>query len=126
MMNTKRILSTLAAALLLALPHQASAAIDPASAQKLVVADGPFGWSMSLSADGGTVLIEGADRDDPENPVYVFVKGTNGRWSQQAKLIVKDEITAGRKPGSVTSVTLSADGRTAFIGHKYYLMCNSL
>jgi hypothetical protein len=121
-MKRKKLFSTIAAALLLVPLSLAQAAINPASVQKLAAADGrPFGSSMSLSADGGTALIDGADRDDPENPVYVFVKGADGRWSQQAKLIVKDEITAGRKPGRVMSVTLSADGRTAFIGHSYLL-----
>jgi hypothetical protein len=121
MMNTKKIFSTLAAALLLTLPYQASAAIDPANVQKLVAGDGAagdmFGGSVSLSADGSTALIK-ASEDDSKGSAYVFVKGADGRWSQQAKLTPKDEM-AGKR--SVASVTLSADGRTAFIGHTYLL-----
>ncbi len=64
-MNTKNFLSTLAAALLLALPHQAAAAIDPATVQKLLAEHGAendrFGNSVAVSGD--TAVI-GAYKDD--------------------------------------------------------------
>ncbi len=123
MMNAKKFFSMLAAALLLALPHQASAAIDPASVQKLVAADGAagdaFGSSVSLSADGRTALIGATPlirESGDKNSAYVFVKGADGRWSQKAKLTAKDEMAGERY---ITSVTLSADGNAAFIGHSY-------
>uniref|UniRef100_UPI0040568467 FG-GAP repeat protein n=1 Tax=Candidatus Electronema sp. TaxID=2698783 RepID=UPI0040568467 len=72
-----------------------------------------FGSAVSLSADGRTVLIKSPGDTGDNNTVYVFVKGEDGSWSQQAKL------TAGAGEayeGFGSALSLSADGRIALIG----------
>jgi hypothetical protein len=81
--------------------------------QKLAASDGAiddeFGWSMALSADGGTALI-GAPFKNSQGVVYVFTR-SGSTWLQL------QELTA---PVGATSfgwsVALSADGSTALIG----------
>lgn len=109
-MNTNKIFSTLAAALLLALPHQASAAIDPATAQKLSTKDAAaFGQPVALSADGSTALI-GSDGDGRKGAAYVFTL-KNGTWTQQAKLTAPDadDLTQS-KPSSSTKTKDATPG----------------
>jgi hypothetical protein len=80
-----------------------------------------FGCSVSLSADGQTALIGACEyplmtNDMSEyNPgsAYIFVKGADGTWSEQVKL-VPNERAKGDQFGN--SVSLSADGQTALIG----------
>ena len=140
-MNTKKIFSTLAAALLLALPYQASAAIDPASVQKLVAADEtvreksgafqqPAGMMMAMAsyrtgrdefgdsvALSGDTAIIGAPFDDDKGQdagaAYIFSRAADGRWSQQAKLTA---AAADAYDWFGRSVSLSTDGNTALIG----------
>jgi hypothetical protein len=82
---------------------------------------GHFGYSVALSADGGTALI-GGPRDNGEvgttyvGAAWVFTReGTT--WSQQgAKLTGPEEAGAGHFG---YSVALSAEGSTALIGGPY-------
>jgi hypothetical protein len=116
MMNTKNFFGTLAAALLFALPHQASAAIDPAAVQKLLAGDGltndNFGGNVAMS--GGTAVI-GAHGDNDKGSMsgaaYVFVHAADGTWSQQAKLTASDGAAMDYFGGSV-----AVSGDTAVIG----------
>uniref|UniRef100_UPI004055E377 FG-GAP repeat protein n=1 Tax=Candidatus Electronema sp. TaxID=2698783 RepID=UPI004055E377 len=75
-----------------------------------------FGVSVSLSADGSAALI-GAFLDDDKGAdsgsSYVFTQGVDGSWNQQAKLTAND---GAADDGFGSSVSLSADGRTALIG----------
>jgi hypothetical protein len=74
---------------------------------------GHFGWSVALSADGGTALV-GAPRDDNFNgAAWVFTRSGRGWHQQGPKLTAADESGAAYF-GS--SVSLSADGNTALIG----------
>jgi hypothetical protein len=80
-----------------------------------------FGMSVSLSADGQTALIGACEHpwmtsdisECKPGSAYIFVKGADGTWSQQVKL-VPNERAKGDSFGS--SVSLSADGQTALIG----------
>lgn len=87
-----------------------------------------FGYSVSLSGDGGTLAVgaiaedssatgingNGADNSAPESgAVYVFTK-TSGAWSQQA--YVKPWNTTVRGALFGYSVGLSADGNTLGVG----------
>ena len=88
--------------------------------QKLTASDGAagdaFGASVSLSGDGNTALI-GAENatvgaNTAQGAAYVFVN-SGGTWSQQQELTASDGA-AYDQLGS--SVSLSADGKTALIG----------
>ena len=77
-----------------------------------------FGISVSISADGNTVLVGATGEDTSPNEgngaVYVFTRsGTT--WTQQAKLLASD---AASGDGFGISVSISADGNTALIGAK--------
>jgi hypothetical protein len=75
-----------------------------------------FGYSVALSDDGNTALIDA--RDDSEEGMqsngaaYIFIRSEAG-WSQQAKLLASDK--AGLDLFG-KSVALSADGNVAVIG----------
>jgi len=71
------------------------------------------GKSVSISADGNTVLIGGeTDSNYVVGATWVFVRN-GGVWTQQSKLIGTGNIGASRQGGAIT---LSADGNTALIG----------
>jgi len=82
--------------------------------QKLTASDGvadeTFGYSVSLSSDGSTALINGTQGSI--GAAYVFVN-SRGSWSQQAKLTASDGAALDDFGGSFS---LSADGNTALIG----------
>jgi hypothetical protein len=76
-------------------------------------ANGQFGDSVALSADGRTALIGGIGDHNSVGAAWVFTR-TSGTWSQQGpKLTATDETGNGQFGGSVA---LSADGSTALIG----------
>jgi hypothetical protein len=81
---------------------------------RLTASDGAagdtFGYAVSLSADGSTVLIGAYSDDNKQGSAYVFTR-VGSIWSQQAKLVA---AVAGNYFG--WSVSLSADGGTAFVG----------
>jgi hypothetical protein len=70
------------------------------------------GASVSLSADGNTAIIGGYN-DVPDGAAWVWTR--NGEvWSQQStKLVGSGGV---RFPGQGSSVSLSADGKTAIVG----------
>ena len=75
-----------------------------------------FGWSVSISSDGSTVLV-GAYLEDPANvtdqgSAFIF-ENVGGTWTQRAKLTASDGAASdhfGR------SVSISSDGSTALVG----------
>jgi hypothetical protein len=79
---------------------------------KLAADDGSenddFGWSVSITDDGTTVVIGAPDG----NAAYIFEE-SDGAWSQQSKLTA-DDGDSSDDFGS--SVALSDDGTTAIIG----------
>jgi hypothetical protein len=72
---------------------------------------GSFGVSVALSSEGNTALIGGADEDKNAGAASVFTL-SEGKWTQQAKLTVKEEVGTGEL-GS--SVALSSNGNTALL-----------
>ncbi len=76
-------------------------------------AEGLFGWSVALSADGNTALVGGPGDNEQLGAAWVFTRsGTT--WTQQgAKLTAAGESAKGFF-GS--AVALSSDGNTAMIG----------
>ncbi len=94
-------------------------ALTPTEVAKLLASDGAaddhFGVSVSL--DGDTALI-GVMRDffldDSLGSAYVFVRDTNGNWTERAKLTASDGAALDYFGSSV-----SLDGNTALIGAEY-------
>lgn len=85
---------------------------------KLTASDGvagqQFGYSVSVN-DAGTIAAIGANlANSGQGVVYIFTQ-TNGVWTQQAKLTASD---AAASAYFGNSVSLSASGRTAYIGAK--------
>jgi hypothetical protein len=70
-----------------------------------------FGYSVALSADGGTALVGAPGKNTGNGTAYVFVR-SDSDW-------VQSELTVTPGPhqdGFGASVALSADGNTALIG----------
>ena len=71
------------------------------------------GWSIAVSADGGTAIVGGPADNDFAGAAWVFTRSAGG-WSQQgAKLVPSDGLDAAEFGAAVA---LSADGDTALIG----------
>ncbi len=73
-----------------------------------------FGCAVALSADGNTALIGAYGDNASLGAAYVFTR-SSGQWTQQGPKIVPTGIV-GALGYFGFSVTLSADGNTAFIG----------
>lgn len=73
-----------------------------------------FGFSVSLSADGNTALVGAPNTDPPLGAAYVFVR-SGSTWNLLQKLSPPAPPASGILRFG-TSVSLSADGRTALIG----------
>ena len=94
----------------------AQAAINPATAQKLLAGDGAavdlFGLSVSVSGD--TAVIGAYGDDNYKGSAYVFVRAADGSWSQQAKLTAADGAAGYQFGGSVAvsedTAVIGADG----------------
>jgi hypothetical protein len=71
------------------------------------------GYSVSLSADGSTLLSGAVQDHNLAGAAWVFTRNSSGVWSQQARLSGTDAVGAAAQG---TSVALSADGNTAAIG----------
>lgn len=71
------------------------------------------GASVSISADGNTVLIGGSEDDGQKGAAWVFTR-TSGVWTQQGGKLVGAGSTGPAQQGH--RVSLSADGNTALIG----------
>lgn len=77
-------------------------------------ADGVLqGYSVSLSADGNTVII-GAPADNSDAGAAWIFKRSGGIWTQQGNKLVGTGASGTSYQG--TSVSISADGNTAIIG----------
>lgn len=71
------------------------------------------GSSVSLSADGNSVLVGGLGDDSNKGAMWVFVKTGSG-WTQQGVKVRGGGATGLARQG--TAVSVSADGTTAILG----------
>jgi gliding motility-associated-like protein len=71
------------------------------------------GYSVSISADGNTVIEGGPDDNNTQGAAWVFTR-SGGVWGQQGGKLVGTGNTGGANQGG--SVSLSADGNTAILG----------
>jgi predicted amidohydrolase len=78
-----------------------------------------FGVSVSISADGNTVIIGAFGKSQRvslggsnEGAVYIFTR-SGGVWTEQTKFLELNSIIGGTRFGSV--VALSADGKIAIV-----------
>ena len=87
---------------------------------KLLASDGStsdyFGWSVSMSSDGTTVIV-GTYYDDNEKgteagSAYIYTR-SGSTWTQQAKLTASDGVNIDHFG---VSVSMSSDGNTAIVG----------
>jgi uncharacterized repeat protein (TIGR02543 family) len=75
------------------------------------------GISVSLSADGNTAMVGGANDNNNFGAVWVYTRSGN-TWTQQgSKLVGTDAVGTLVQQG--WSVALSADGNTALVGGYY-------
>ena len=75
------------------------------------------GQSVSISADGNTVVIGGPSDNNAQGASWVFTRSGNA-WTQQGtKLVGSGSI--GPLVGQGSGVALSADGRTMMLGGYY-------
>ncbi len=77
-------------------------------------AQGEFGASMALAADGKTAVIGGPGDDGGAGAAWVFTRGSGGAWTQQGSKLVGSGAVGDASQGA--SVALSSDGDTAIIG----------
>ncbi len=75
--------------------------------------DARQGYSISLSADGKTLLVGGYNDNGGVGAAWVFAKN-NGVWTQQGNKLVGTGAVGNASQGF--SVSLNADGNTALIG----------
>ena len=71
------------------------------------------GLSVSLSADGNTAIVGGSDDNSSLGAVWVFTR-SGGVWSQQGTKLVGTGAVGAADEGA--SVSVSSDGKTAFVG----------
>ena len=71
------------------------------------------GTSVALSADGNTALVGGPGDNTSTGALWVFVR-SNGSWSQQGNKLAGSDASEASQLGY--SVSVSADGNTAFTG----------
>jgi len=81
-----------------------------------VTGEANVGNSLSLSADGNTLIVGGQFDNLQQGAAWIFSRN-NGIWAQQGgKMVVPTAAPAGEGTG----VALSADGKTAAISTPYY------
>ena len=71
------------------------------------------GSSVSISADGNTVIVGGPGDNGNQGAVWIFTR-SGGLWSQQGNKLVGTGSQDQPRQGS--SVSISADGNTAIVG----------
>jgi len=77
-----------------------------------------FGWAVSMSNDGNTVIVgaryedDGTDANRDTGAVYIFTRD-GSTWTEQSKLTVSDPE---RDDNLGTSVAISGDGNTVISG----------
>jgi len=87
---------------------------------KLTASDGAsgdfFGYDVSISSDGSTILVGGWGYDNPPGKAYIYEKGSG--WTNTSaytsKLVPSDQGTSSDYFGR--SVSISGDGSTALVG----------
>ncbi|HWH11610.1 MAG TPA: Ig-like domain repeat protein, partial [Solirubrobacteraceae bacterium] len=73
-----------------------------------------FGFSVALSADGGTALVGGFEEKSDAGAAWVFTRsGTT--WTEQQKIAAPGDETGGQAAFG-WAVALSSDGSTGLIG----------
>jgi hypothetical protein len=77
------------------------------------VGDALQGSSVSLSADGNTAIVGGVGDDGLKGAVWIY-RYVNGVWVQDGNKLVGSGAVGDAVQGS--SVSLSADGKTAIVG----------
>lgn len=84
---------------------------------KLVASDAVgnafLGNAVALSRDASTALVGGYDDDGSIGAAWVFVRATNGTWSQQQKLVASNAVGTANQG---FAAAISADGNTALVG----------
>jgi hypothetical protein len=75
------------------------------------------GASVALSADGNTAIFGGPDDNNNAGAAWVFIR-SGTVWSQQGEKLVGAGASEGFTRQGL-SVSLSADGNTAFVGALY-------
>ncbi len=81
---------------------------------KLVVSGAvdSVGYSVALSSDGNTALVDGQQSDNNNaGAVWVFTRNNSGVWSQQG-----NQLVGSGSPFYAQSVALDANGNTALVG----------
>jgi FG-GAP repeat len=71
------------------------------------------GYSVSLSADGNTAIVGGANDNSGTGAVWVWTRSGDA-WTQQGGKLVAGDMAGHAHQGY--SVSLSADGNTAVVG----------
>jgi len=71
------------------------------------------GYSVALSADGNTAIVGGYNDNSQAGAAWVFTR-SGGVWTQQGTKLVGTGAVGAAYQGF--SVSLSADGNTAFVG----------
>ena len=71
------------------------------------------GWSVSLSADGNTVIIGGFHDNNNTGAAWVWTR-SGGVWTQQRTKLVGSGVSGSDRQSY--SVSLSVDGNTAIVG----------
>lgn len=90
---------------------------DWVEAQKLIAQDGHtsdfFGWGLALHGDTALIGAAGDNQfgDDNIGSVYIFQRGDDGLWTQQAKLYASDYAEDDRFGSAV-----ALHGSTAVVG----------
>jgi hypothetical protein len=74
------------------------------------------GTSLSLSADGNTVIVGGPGDNSNAGAAWIFTRSGNV-WTQQGSKLVGTGAVGAAQQGN--SVSLSADGNTALVGGPY-------
>jgi len=72
------------------------------------------GWSVALSGDGSTAAVGGYDDNGARGAVWIWTRSGNTWAQQRAKLVGAGGVGPTAHQGS--SVSLSVDGNTAFVG----------
>ncbi|UAY53158.1 FG-GAP repeat protein [Ferruginibacter albus] len=73
------------------------------------------GYTVSLSADGNTLLESGVEDNGGIGAAWIFTR-SNNVWSQQKKLLPSNYIANPRAPLIGYGLSISPDGNTALLG----------
>ena len=72
-----------------------------------------FGFSVSISADGNTIIAGGHNDNSSIGAVWIFTRSA-GTWTQQGSKLVGTGFSGAPAQGG--SVSISSDGNTAIVG----------